>query len=292
MTAQWFWPIIISAVSLGFYDIAKKRALRDNPVMPVLFLATLSGTLFFCAGTLAAGNWQSSFATGWRNWYLVMIKSCIVASSWVCVYYAMRELPITLASPLRASSPLWTCFGGILLFHEIPTLRGAAGMIAIFAGYYIFSVAGKLEGFTLRHKGVKLLILGTLLGAGSALYDKFLLNTMHVPRQMMQLHFSLDLVLILGSAWGIRSLISPSKHKFHWHWTIPLTGILLIAADYLYFYALSMPEVKISVLSLIRRSNCVVTFAVGGWWLFKDKNLIQKAIAMAFIIAGLVLLSR
>ena len=292
MTAQWFWPIIASAISLGFYDIAKKRALRDNPVMPVLFFATLSGTIFFCTGTLAAGTWYSSFVTGWRNWYLVMIKSCIVASSWVCVYYAMRELPITLASPLRASSPLWTCFGGILLFHEIPTFRGTAGMIAVFAGYYVFSVAGKLEGFTFRHKGVKLLLLGTLLGAASALYDKFLLNIMGVPRQMMQLHFSLDLVLILGLAWAIRSMISPSKHKFRWHWTIPLTGILLIAADYLYFYALSMPEVKISVLSLIRRSNCIVTFAVGGWWIFKDKNLIPKAVAMAFIIVGLFLLSR
>ena len=45
--AEWVLPILGSALVLGVYDVFKKHAVRENSVMPVLFLATLSGTLFF-----------------------------------------------------------------------------------------------------------------------------------------------------------------------------------------------------------------------------------------------------
>jgi hypothetical protein len=44
---SWYIPTIISALGLGLYDICKKHAVKENSVMPVLFLATLSGTVFF-----------------------------------------------------------------------------------------------------------------------------------------------------------------------------------------------------------------------------------------------------
>ena len=43
----WLPPILLSAFGLGFYDLCKKHAVRDNPIMPVLFLATLCGSTFF-----------------------------------------------------------------------------------------------------------------------------------------------------------------------------------------------------------------------------------------------------
>jgi len=95
-------------------------------------------------------------------------------------------------------------------------------------------------------------------------------------------------VIILGLAWMIRTAFG-HKHPFEWRWCIPVTGILLILADWLYFYAVSVPEAQISILSLIRRSNCIVTFAVGGIW-FHDKNLRKKAIPLALILLGVILL--
>ena len=38
MLHEWFLPTLISALGLGFYDICKKHAVKDNAVMPVLFL--------------------------------------------------------------------------------------------------------------------------------------------------------------------------------------------------------------------------------------------------------------
>lgn len=287
---QWFLPIIGSALGLGFYDVCKKHAVRGNSVMPVLFFATLTGSLTFVAGILLFGDFRSAISCSPRVWSLLLLKSLLVGASWTCVYYAMRDLPISLAAPIRASSPLWTFLGGLILFQEIPDFRQAFGMILIFGGYYFFSVLGRMEGFSFRRsRSIHLILLGTLLGAASALYDKYLLNTVRIPRDTVQLWFSIDLVFILGAAYLIRRFALKSVYRFEWRWTIPATGILLILADFLYFYAVSIPDIHISILSLVRRCNCVVAFGF-GCWLFRDANVKRKAVALLFILLGVAVL--
>ena len=284
---SWFLPTLFSAFALGIYDICKKASVKDNSVMPVLFLATLCGTLFFLAVTVLSGSLAAAVYCPMHHWLLSLLKSVIVAGSWVCVFYAMRELPVTLASPIRATSPLWTAICGILIYHEIPRPVQASGMLIIFAGYILFSFIGRTEGFSWKSKGIVLIVAGTLLGAFSALFDKYLLNIVKIDRQVLQFYFSVNLVAVLGAAWALRSCFG-QKHPFKWKWSIPLTGILLIAADYAYFYALSCDNAPISIVSLVRRCSCIVTFAVGAK-LFNDTLLKRKAAALALIILGVVL---
>ena len=287
----WVLPVLGSALGLGFYDLCKKHAVRENSVMPVLFFATLCGSAVFTAATFLFGDWRACVECSLHTWNLILLKSLLVAASWTFVYYAMRDLPISLASPIRASAPLWTFFGSMILYSEIPSFWQGVGMLSIFAGYYFFSVFGKLEGFSLRDsRGMHWIILGTLLGAGSALYDKYLLGVMHLPRGTVQFWFSVDLVWILAIAWAVRATCFKQRHVFQWRWSIPVTGILLIAADFLYFFALSLPDTYISVVSLVRRCNCLVTFFVGVIW-FKEKNIKRKAFALALILLGVFLLA-
>lgn len=290
-TPAWLLPVIGSALALGFYDLCKKHAVRDNSVMPVLFYATLCGSALYIAITLITGSLTASAVCSVREWGLILLKSLLVATSWTCVYYAMRELPISIASPIRASAPLWTFLGSLVLFSEYPSLLQGIGMLAIFTGYYLFSVFGKLEGISfLRSQGIRLIILGTLLGATSALYDKYLMNVLKISPKIVQFWFSVDLVFILGTAFLIRDLFFGQKHRFVWRWSILFTGVLLILADYLYFYAVSLPDIHISILSLVRRCSCVVTFAVGVYY-FRDANIKRKAIALALILSGVFILA-
>ena len=118
--ADWVLPILGSALVLGIYDVFKKHAVRENSVMPVLFLATLSGTLFF----LLLTGVKSFFAPLTLNFskevlFLVFLKSFLVSASWAFVYYGLRELPVSIAAPLRATAPLWSVIGAVILFGEI-----------------------------------------------------------------------------------------------------------------------------------------------------------------------------
>lgn len=44
---MWLLLAFLSAALLGFYDVFKKKSLKDNAVLPVLFLNTLFSSLIF-----------------------------------------------------------------------------------------------------------------------------------------------------------------------------------------------------------------------------------------------------
>ncbi len=288
--ADWFVPVLLSACCLGGYDLCKKQAVKDNSVLMVLFLATLSGSSLYVVCTSLMGVFGDMWKCSWNAYWLVWIKSLIVGSSWMCVYYSLLTLPLSIAAPIRATSPFWALIGAMFLYNEIPGLLDGAGMLLIFAGYYGFSVMGHKEGLTLRKsRGLQLIIIGTLLGAASGLYDKYLINVLGIPPGTVQLHFSIDLVLLFGAVLLARRLRGRLP-AFHWCWQIPLSGILLIMADFLYFYAVSRPDIHISQVSLVRRFSCVITFFLGAA-VFKEKNMRGKALALVLIVCGIVMLA-
>ena len=285
-------PTLASSLLLGFYDICKKRAVLDNPVAPTLFYSNLCGSVFFVIALFLSNRIAAAANCTVLEWWLIFAKAALVGSSWACVYYAMRELPISIASPVRASAPLWVFIMGLIFYGEIPSILQAVAMILIFGGYLIFALAGKLENIDFkRHKGIHALALGTLLGAASAIYDKYLLNTLHIAPAVVQFYFAVNLVLVLGANYLVCSAVKKDNaKKFHWHWSVAATGILLIAADFCYFYAVSLPEVHISIISLVRRSNCIVSFALGAF-IFREKQLVKKFAALLLILLGVVLLA-
>lgn len=289
--ADWVLPILGSALTLGIYDVCKKHAVRENSVMPVLFLATLSGTVFF----LILTGIRIFFAPVSLDWsakvlLLVFLKSVLVAASWAFVYYGLRELPVSIAAPLRSTAPLWSLIGAMLIFHEMPVRWQWLGIVLIFSGCLLFTLIGKKENFSWHSRGFCCTMIGTLLGAASALYDKFLLATHHIPPATLQFHFSWMLVAVLGAALLFKHFSVPVKTGFQWRWSIVFTGVLLIIADALYFYALSLPDGQISILSLLRRSSVVVAFTVGGG-IFREKLLLPKGAALIVILAGAAILS-
>ena len=132
--------------------------------------------------------------------------------------------------------------------------------------------------------------LGTIITACSALYDKYLLGVMRVPPDTVQFWFSIDIMFVLGLAVLIRQRSFGERHAFRWSLAIPLTGILMALADICYFYAVSLPDTPISMLSLLRRSNCIVAFIAGSIW-FKEQNQGKKAIALVLVLLGVAMLT-
>lgn len=96
-------------------------------------------------------------------------------------------------------------------------------------------------------------------------------------------------VLLLATLLCGQRLMRLRHDRFEWRWTIPATGILLAAADRLYFTGLAIPEVPISVGSLMRRFSVVITFVLGALF-FRERNLRRKGVALAAILTGVVLL--
>jgi len=287
---MWIPLVLLSAVLLAFYDLSKKQSVHDNAVMPVLYLATVFGALGFSIYLLGMGQFGRAFFVDGPTFGLIFIKSSIIAVSWVFAYYAMRELPFSIAAPIRASVPFWTLLGAIFLYGEIPSFIQSLGMGAVLAGYGLFSLAGQKEGIRFhRNWGVFFAFAGTLLGSCSALYDKFLLQSHHVDRLAVQLWFELDLVMIFTVFLLVQRLLKMQRTSFQWRWSIPAVGLFLVAADWLYFAAVSEPGIPISIVSMLRRANVVVSFTMGAF-LFQEQNIKKKAFALGILLLGIAIL--
>ena len=288
---SWTAWILLSAFYLALYDLAKKASARNNAVLTVLLCSTCCGCAAFIAGISVCGKLPAVFAnTNEQVLLLAAIKSVIVATSWVFTFYALRTLPITIATPIRASAPALVFIAAFFLYGEIPSWVQAIGMLAVFGGYFAFSWAGKHEGIDFfRNKAVWSAIAGAGFSALSSIWDKYVFQVRAMPVETVQFFFQVGLVCVYALILSGQRLLKLPHDRFEFRFTIPFVGILLAAADWLYFKGLAVPEAPISVGSLLRRFSVVITFVLGARF-FHETNLKRKALALAAILVGVILL--
>lgn len=293
---MWTLLTLCSAVLLGFYDVSKKSALKNNAVVPVLFYSTVCSAVIFIVVKIMTHHALISAIPPLPgidiNTHLkIVFKSVIVGASWTFSYIALKNLPITIVTPIRSTSPVWTLAGAMLIFHEQPNYLQWTGMLITFVFFYLFSIAGKREGIHFRkNKFIYFLLLATIIGAASGLYDKYMIT--QVNRYTLQIWFSIYMPLVILPMYLLylnKRLHLGVSTAFTWRWSIPLIGVLLSMADFMYFYALSFDDALISIISIIRRGNVLISFSVGAF-LFKDINIQRKALLLAGILAGIVII--
>lgn len=300
---MWLFLAFFSATMLGFYDVFKKKSLNGNAVLPVLFLNTLISSLLFlpfiilsAQGVIDTDSLFFTHSYGFEQHKYILLKSFIVLASWICGYFGIKHLPITIVGPINATRPVMVLVGALTLFGEHLNLWQWAGVSVAIIGLYLLSRSGKKEGIDFKHnKWIVLVLLANIFGAISGLYDKYLmaapenggvgLDKMAVQSWYNIYQCGMMLAMLLLLWWPTRHRSTP----FHWHWCIPLISIFLSIADFAYFYALSLPGAMISVVSMIRRGSVIVSFFCGAL-MFKEKNLKAKAIELALVILSMVLL--
>ena len=285
---MWLAFALLSAALLGFYDVCKKYSLRDNAVIPILFLNTL-----FCSIIFLPFAFKTPFG-GWEMQRYILLKAFIVLSSWLLGYIGIKNLPITIIGPINATRPVMVLVGALLIFGERLNIWQWAGVVLAILSFFLLSRSGKKEGIDFKHNRWILCTVGAaVLGAISGLYDKYLMATeggLGLPRLTVQCWYNFYQCIMMGIMllllwWPTRKGSTP----FKWRWSILFISIFLSIADYVYFYSLSLDGAMISVVSMVRRSSVLVSFILGAL-LFHEKNLRSKAIDLALVLLSMVLL--
>lgn len=293
---MWLALAFLSAALLGLYDAAKKQSLTGNAVLPVLLLNTLISTLLFAPLLL-----NSTFDWGWfegtkfatpvgsiNDHVAVALKAVIVLTSWVFGYFGIKHLPITLVGPINATRPVMVLVGAMLFFGERLNGYQWAGVLLSIFSLFLLSRVGRKEGVHFTHnRWIVCVVLSSVVGALSGLYDKYLMLTLDplFVQSWYNLYQLLIMTLLVAFLWWPRRAMD----RFRWSWAIPLISIFLSAADMAYFWALSDQEAMISIVSMVRRSSVIVSFLCGAV-LFRERNLRAKGFDLLLILLGMVLL--
>ncbi|NDV77929.1 DMT family transporter [Dysgonomonas sp. 511] len=294
---MWLALAFVSAFFLGCYDISKKKSVHNNAVIPVLFLNTLFCALLLSPLVLISALSPSTLegtvgyvpSVSWSAHGYIFIKSIIVLTSWIFGYFAVKHLPLTITGPINATRPVITLVGALLIFGERLNLYQWIGVIITIISFFLLSLSGKKEGISFhKNKWVFFMILAAISGAASGLYDKFLMQ--QFSSTAVQFWFNTYQCLLMAVV--VIALWYPKRGKntpFEWKWSILLVSLFLTIADFVYFYALTDSDAMISIVSMVRRSSVLVSFA-GGVLFFHEKNLKGKALDLVLIVVAMFFL--
>lgn len=229
---------------------------------------------------------HSALAARTKAHLLVVLKAFIVLSSWICGYFGLKHLPLTIVGPINATRPVLVLIGAMLIFGERLNAYQWIGVILAICSVFLMSRASKKENIDFKHnKWVWCVGLATLMGVISGLYDKFIMKSL--SPMFVQSWFNFYQMIIMTIICGL--IWYPKRHEttpFQWRWTILLISLFICIADFAYYTSLNDPESMISVVSLVRRGSVIISFACAVIF-FKERNLKAKIIDLALLLGGM-----
>ncbi len=302
------WTVLafVSALCLGFYDISKKIALRENRVVDVLTISVCVSSLFLsiplifsrlCPEMMLGTHFYVPSLDGTAHAYTIL-KSIIVLSSWFFGYISLKHLPISVVSPMQATRPMWTLVGALLLFNERLNGWQWVGILLAIGSIFVFSfrrktISNALSTNTNNKYYYICLAFAIISGACSGLYDKYLMR--QYDHNAVQVYYTFYQAIMMLIAWAIFNRKNIKYQISNLRFikrigVIVLISLFLIVSDNVYMLALRDPDSMIAVVSTIRRGGAVIGFAYGLLFL-KEPDPVRKLCCMGGILAGLVCLA-
>lgn len=280
---MWMLQVLLYGLLKGTREIVKKKSLNRSSVMEVLFFYTLFGFLFVCPDAGNAGGVQA------EHMILVAVKSFVIFLAWMCSFKAIKKMPISLYGILDLSRVLFAMLLATIVMHETLTGYQVTGLAFVCTGLLMLKgLPGKKKEDS-REKVAPVIVMlafaSCLLNAFSGLLDKILMQDLNSSQ--LQFWYMLYLVLF----YLVYIILTRTKIRVKealknpWIWIL---AILFIIADRSLFLANADPASRISVMTLIKQSGCLVTI-LGGKLIFHEKNIGYKLICASVIVAGIVI---
>jgi drug/metabolite transporter (DMT)-like permease len=276
----WIILVLIYGLLKGTREICKKKSLEKNTVIEVLFFYTLFSFLLVLPGITNLGSISIKLLS------LIALKSFIIFLAWILSFHAIHSMPVSLYGILDLSRVLFATFLGISVLHEKMTLFRTLGLILVATGLLLLKYRKKGKTSEHIHPAVILAALAScMLNSVSGLIDKILMQ--HVTSNQLQFWYMLFLVIMYFAY----VLISRSNTNFicavknPWIWAM---AVLFVIADKCLFVANGIEESKITIMTLIKQSGCIITI-LAGKFIFHEKNIRHKLICAGIIIIGIVL---
>ena len=275
----WFVLTLISGMILGVYDIFKKLATERIGVLNVLAIYSTFSFIF------VSYEYKNALSMDFSIMPILILKSVIIYFCWILGFQAFKHLPISVVSPFRTLTPLFSIIFGITLLGEQFHMLQGIGFIVILSSYYLI---GKNDGSNikefLKNKYLYLIILSSFLSAISGLIDKVVLKTINVGQ--MQFWFMFLLMVLFNLTYVGMKMRNPSEIKMQFDKYALFASMALVISDRLYFTAVAVPSSLLSVIMPIRFISVFISVLVGGF-IFKERNLKGKLIGIISMLLGI-----
>lgn len=278
---MWMLLVLLYGVLKGCREIVKKKSLEKNTVMEVLFLYTLLSFLMLIPDMPKVDRLPVTLLLP------VALKSFVIFVAWICSFKAISHLPISYYGILDLSRVLFATLLGVIVLEEHLGTFQVIGLLLVCSGLLLLKCRKKGTGQEEKVSAlyVMMALLSCMLNAVSGLMDKLLMRQMNSAS--LQFYYMFFLVLF----YVVYILISRTKIRFKSVWSnywIWLLSLMFVVADRALFIANGMEQSRVTVMTLIKQSGCVVTI-LAGKFIFREKNIGYKLFCAAVIVCGIVI---
>lgn len=289
----WILLVLIYGVLKGAREIAKKKALQKNSVTEVLIMYTLLSFILVIPDAPNAVHIDTAFLLP------VAFKSFIIFVAWICSFVAIKKLPISIVGILDLSRVLFATLMGYVILREQATFPQVIGLIFVCTGLLLLKgrkrkasdVGGRAQGEKneiserVQTKYVVIVMISCILNAVSGILDKILMKDLSSGElqfwyMLFLVIFYLIYILVTKTKIDVKSLL-----KNYWIWAL---SIMFVIADRCLFIANGMPDSRVTIMTLLKQSGCIVTI-LGGKMIFHEKNIAYKLFCATIVIIGIVI---
>lgn len=281
--------VLFYGLAKGGREICKKKALLKNSVIEVLFFYTLLSFIFVIPEVRGAGGLEV------KLYFLIALKSFVIFVAWICSFNAIKKLPVSVMGVLDLSRVIFATLMGVLFLGEIMNFLQVAGLICVSIGLLMLPIPNiiaskgnktltKVE--QVKPKYIVIAIISCVLNAVSGTMDKYLMSE-NLTSGALQFWYMLFLVVYYGLYILIKRIHLDWKSLFKNYW-IWILAVLFVLADRALFIANGYADSKVTIMTLIKQSGCLITI-LGGKFVFKEKNIAYKLFCAGIIICGIVI---
>lgn len=283
---SWIFLVLLYGLLKGGREIAKKKAMDKNSVMEVLLAYTLLSFILVIPQAPNAGGLEPKF------YFLIAIKSFCMFLAWLCGFYSLKKIPVSLYGILSLSRVLFATLLGVVVLHETMTTYKLIGLILVCAGLLLLKFNPKKDNQLTPEKDnqpeiaaifIILAFISCIFNSISGFMDKILMR--NITSSQLQFWYMLFIIIYYGIFVIIKKIkISPSVLKNVWVWAL---AVMFVIGDKALFVANANPNSQITIMTLIKQSSCIVTI-LGGKFIFKEKGIAYKLFCASIVILGIV----
>jgi len=294
---NWFWLAIFSALLSALAALLQKKVLKNISALDFSFIvsfliAIFSTLLLFFADFQKVNSVSLTF---------LFIKSLLNATAFLCIMTSLKNLELSRALPLLASSPMVIALLAFIFLGE--GLKGieVTGMFLIVSGTYLLELKKNesvLTPFTIykNSKYHRIILLALVLISVSSVMDKFILIEYKIPPLTFVFIQNLFFLFIFFVVYIFNKNKNKNKIKdlFKANSGSMIFVIIVIAIVTIGYRVMQIEAVKLAPVGIvisIKRLSVLFAVIIGAK-LFKEESYFKKIIATILIVAGAMMIYR
>ncbi len=288
-------------------DVARKKALRNNPLLLTAFLTRVF--IAITASAIFAIHWtlyhpvdihfaatESAFVLAQHPspslvfFLYLLLDTSLVTITVVLYFRALQVSPMSLCVPFLAFTPVFLLATGYLFLKERTSWEQMEGVAFVVMGSLVMNRElfrkGWLEPLrALAHQeGARDMLIVSFIFALTNPLDKRLVKMSDPFFQSWA--YAMMLVLLLGSFILGRRGQQTKIVRSSWGWIV-LAGMLDASALLLQFFSHKYIDVVITIT--IKRAGIVLA-VLFGWLIFHEREIPDRLIAASVMVAGALML--